>query len=35
MTPREVYRVLFWRKVRCAPVPANYRPVILIRGGRQ
>jgi hypothetical protein len=34
MSLSTVVRTLFWRTVRRSPVPANYRPSILIRGGR-
>jgi hypothetical protein len=35
MNPTTVFRMLFWRAVRRNPVPANYRPLILIAGGRR
>ena len=35
MSPATVCRVLFWRKVRSAAIPANYRQLILYRGGRR
>jgi hypothetical protein len=31
---RLVFRELFWRQVRRTPVPLNYVPYIIVRGGR-